>query len=90
MRTPSATIPLWSSTVGLLKEGVERGCTVTAYCSRCKTVWPVDLDAIIAEKGENYSLWNRRPRCKGDCPGRVFFSANAAPGTPLINLRDGF
>lgn len=58
-------IPQWAATVGALRDN---GVAVKAFCTarpeECDFKRdPVDLDLIIADKGEAYSLWDRRPPC---------------------------
>lgn len=47
---------------------------VTWWCSVCRTLGPVDLAPILAAKGPDFSLTNKRPPCRSaGCPGRVRF-----------------
>lgn len=59
------TIPSWAETAGAMRE---HGVTVKASCTADRAICdfdrdPVDLDLIIAAKGEAFSLWDRRPPC---------------------------
>lgn len=54
-------IHTWCKTVGALKEN---NIPTMAMCGRCN--WrkkPIDLDAIIAKHGPDYSLWDKHPHC---------------------------
>ena len=71
-------IQSWTTTVGALKA---EGAVVQAYCSSCSATSSVDLDRIIAAKGDLYSLWNRTAPCRTrGCRGRVWFKASR-PGS---------
>ncbi len=58
---------------------------VTVTCDTCKQGRDVDLDALIAAKGENFSLVNKRYRCKFSpgCPGHNRFHFQGGVMRPL-------
>lgn len=58
------------ATLGAL---VKRGAKVRWMCPVCETNGDVDLPALLAAKGADFSLSNRRPSCPL-CPGRVRFA----------------
>ncbi|CAD7335417.1 hypothetical protein SPHS8_00497 [Sphingobium sp. S8] len=64
----AAMIPTWAQTVGAM---VEHGTKVQATCTRCRSTQIVDPRRILLIKGPDYSLVNRRCRCRmtEDCPG---------------------
>jgi len=52
----------------------DQGAHVAAFCSTCRTMFKIDLDAIIHAKGRAYSLIDQRGPCRRyDCEGRAFF-----------------
>lgn len=70
MAKSSSILPSWVKTVGaMLEEGIE----VRAWCDRNCTDWfVVDLEKLRRLKGPDYSLVNRRSRCKTPgCTGWV-------------------
>jgi hypothetical protein len=66
--------PSWTATLGALHD--EGGLTIRARCRRCEVIQEVDLTALIAKVGRDYSLWDRHPPCKltPECCGRIVFS----------------
>lgn len=67
-------IPSWTETIGDLRAA--EGVQVHQRCDRCQVGSVVDLDALIAEFGPLYSLWNRRPPCPAPgCGGRIWYRA---------------
>ena len=52
---------------------VKRQAKVRWMCPVCETNGDVDLTAMLAAKGPDFSLSNRRPPCPL-CPGRVRFA----------------
>lgn len=81
-RTP----PAWAATVGTMKAS---GAHVAASCGTCgyhKT--PLDLDRLIRERGEGFSLWDRRPKCpQPGCTGRILFLYSGSAATPTRPCR---
>lgn len=61
---------------------IEHGFTAFGRCSTCGKEKAVDLEALAALKGADYSLWNRRSRCQltEGCRGWVHF--HVGPGWP--------
>lgn len=60
-----------NSKVGWL---VDQHRSVRARCLVCETHVDVDLAPILAAKGPDFSLANRRPPCRDHtCPGRMVF-----------------
>lgn len=58
------------ATLGAL---AQRRAKVRWMCAVCETNGDVDLAALVAAKGPEFSLSNRRPSCPL-CPGRVRFA----------------
>lgn len=53
---------------------IRAGHTVVWECEVCRRRGPADLVAIERARGPNFTLGNRRPRCRqADCAGRVRF-----------------
>jgi hypothetical protein len=75
-------IPAWAATVGAMKRD---GTKALATCTSCGyTNRKIDLDAIIAKRGPNFSLFDYRPPCRTDgCAGRVLFMYGC-PGGPMM------
>lgn len=65
--------PEYTSSVGAM---IRQGASLIAYCPTCRG-WKsdVDMQAIVAAKGEDYDLWGRTTRCTftPECKGRVGF-----------------
>jgi hypothetical protein len=75
-------------TAGALREVVRAGGSCAASCNVCQAYRPVDLDALIAARGEAFSLVNVLSSCPDpDCPGTVSYWAGQ-PNTPHLPLRD--
>jgi hypothetical protein len=75
-----AFFPAWTQTVGSMKatrDAKPDHFGVRVSCDSCRQGRDVDLDAIIARKGPDFSLVNRRSRCRftPGCRGsnRFFF-----------------
>ncbi len=64
--------PSWVRTLDAMKA---EGIVPIAWCSVCRVQRPVDLEKLIAIKGDAFSLINRRPLCSltDGCLGRVRF-----------------
>jgi hypothetical protein len=63
---------------GLIDEGVE----VRAWCDTCMAKYVVvDLGKIAEARGRDFTLWNKRSRCRltEDCKGTIGFYYQA-PG----------
>jgi hypothetical protein len=76
--------PAFYRTVGAM---LDHGTIVRAGCARCDTVFDVDLRAIIARRGRDYSLIDKEITCKvSKCRGTGFFLAAARMDTALITL----
>jgi hypothetical protein len=66
-----------------LGEMVDHGHTAYAYCSTCNTYRDIDLPALIEKVGREYSLWNRRSRCRTEgCAGWMHYKCG--PGHPHL------
>jgi hypothetical protein len=77
--------PTWAATVGGM---IDHGSIVMFRCARCNTFLDVDLAAIAALRGRDYSLVDRPGRCKIiDCRGRGWFFASPGQTTPSRLLR---
>lgn len=61
MRTREVPFPLWVRTVGAM---VEHGAEVRALCTKCHGGKDIDLAALLEKVGPDYSLINRRCRCR--------------------------
>lgn len=69
----------WQATVRGL---IINGAIVHVACSSCGLWRRVDLLAIAVAMGDDFSLWDRRPRCRENgCDGQVFFHASPGEGT---------
>ncbi len=53
--------PLWARTLGAM---IDEGCKVRAICDRCHEWKDVDITALAARVGPEYSLINRRCPCR--------------------------
>ncbi|MET0295361.1 MAG: hypothetical protein ABW042_10130 [Phenylobacterium sp.] len=63
-------------------EGVEamrrQGWDVISHCPACGLTMRVDLAALAILKGSDFSLWDRRARCRRiGCAGYASFQARA-------------
>jgi hypothetical protein len=76
----------WQASLGGLMAADAR---VYATCTGCGwTRNPLPLEPIAAKFGVNYSLWDRRPRCRQPgCTGRVLFMATLGDSTPYRPLK---
>ncbi|MFC0305212.1 hypothetical protein [Rhizorhabdus histidinilytica] len=66
-RRGPAFFPAWTHTVGAMKAARDEKPDhfgVRVSCDTCREGRDVDLDAIITKKGADFSLVNRRARCK--------------------------
>ena len=69
---PKGHIPNWAWRIGAL--AAQPGAELRFACEACRTVFDVDLGTILAARGPDFRLVNRRPRCKVSCcRGRGFF-----------------
>lgn len=84
MAKRAASQPAWTLTVAAWRDS---GHACMVGCSDCKLWRPVDLERVIAAKGPDYSLWNRRVRC--GCGAHViFYYGGRGPLRPARD--DGF
>lgn len=82
-RHPRIT-PNWVKTVGAM---IDEGIAVRVSCRKCHIMLRVDLDAIAAVKGRDYSLLGRTPPCKSvTCDGHCHFLYSDGAGTPFRPL----
>lgn len=83
----AAIIPTWAQTVGAM---VENGTHVQVACTRCQEWQVVDLAKLLALKGPEYSLINRRCRCRltPGCPGWNRFHYLHGVIRPLWRVED--
>ncbi|MBJ7440547.1 MAG: hypothetical protein JHD35_16175 [Sphingopyxis sp.] len=56
-----AWIPSWALTVGAM---AEHGVRVQVHCTKCRAYHVIDPAVLVAIKGPEYSLVNRRCRCR--------------------------
>jgi hypothetical protein len=76
--------PHFFRTVGAM---LDHGAVVRAGCARCGTIFDVDLHAIVARRGRDYSLIDKELTCKVTrCRGTSFFLAAARMESALITL----
>lgn len=63
---------------------IEHGFTSHARCPTCEQTQDVDLLALMAKMGPDYSLWNRRSRCRftPGCAGWISFKVGPGWRTP--------
>lgn len=63
---------------------LEHGHTAWGECRTCGAHRPIDFVRLIAKVGPDYSLWNRRCRCRltDGCRGWIKFYCG--PGWPHI------
>ncbi|KKC24676.1 hypothetical protein [Sphingomonas sp. SRS2] len=75
----------WVSEMKLVRDAKPDDFGVSVNCDICKQWRSVDLDAIIAMKGENFSLINKRFRCKltPGCEGWNAFHYQSGVYRPL-------
>jgi hypothetical protein len=67
MRRGPSIVPSWTKTISSMIEAHGPGCNVEVRCSLCagfKKLAKEDLERIGAAKGMDYSLWNKRTRCR--------------------------
>ena len=77
---PNRNLPRWARHVG---DMLAMRAEVRFACTRCRGVYNVDMRAIVAVKGQGFSLIECKPTCKlSRCGGAGFFVAAAD--------RDGF
>jgi hypothetical protein len=71
-----------------LAEMIQGGFQSFVRCSLCKGHRQIDLHALLAKVGPDYSLWNRRSRCKltKGCKGWNKFAVG--PGYPAKDYDD--
>jgi hypothetical protein len=76
-------IPAWAATVRLC---LENGVIVDAVCGSCNLFRPAQLEAIQAKFGNDYNLFDKKPRCP-QCGKLGHFMYSVAPGTPKRPMR---
>jgi hypothetical protein len=57
----ASQFPIWTRTLGDMLNG---GCKVRVICEECHEWKQVDIDALAARVGLEYSLIDRRSRCR--------------------------
>lgn len=86
-RRGPAGFPAWTLTVGEMLQAQQGAgsCAVTVTCTACKVGRDVDLAAIVARKGPDVSLINRRARCRltAGCTGWNRFHYQSGVMRPL-------
>lgn len=67
-----------------LGQMIDQGHTAQAFCRKCHSYRDIDIAALIAKVGRDYSLWNRRSPCRlsKNCTGWVVFECG--PGWPHL------
>lgn len=62
---------------------------VQAMCGKCNTAFRVEVELLIKAQGRNYSLINKRGKCRRmNCNGRVVFMYSAGPATPFQTMTE--
>lgn len=82
--------PSWTETIDAM---IAEDVVVSAWCDTCRGhKREIDLHAVKAVKGGDYSLWERRTRCtfKEDCNGWVKFQYIRRGGTYTRTLFDPY
>lgn len=77
-------IPTWCETVG---DCLDNGVTLKRYCERCMKRMATSLLDLLADKGPDYWLWDRREPCPG-CGAMLAFMftpGGTTPTTPMIS-----
>ena len=71
---------------------IEHGFTAFGRCTTCGKEKAVDLPALAAKMGGEYSLWNRRCRCRltEGCRGWVRFYVGPGWPTPAFDESTGW
>lgn len=75
--------PAWAATLGAIKD---HGTQVRAICNVCRYHKDADIDRMIAARGRDYSLWDRRRSCPViACAGKLrwMYRPGGSPGTPF-------
>lgn len=77
-------MPTWVRTVHDMRKG---NVLVRWSCRVCDNFGDVDLERIETVKGADFSLVNKRPRCKQPgCSGHVLFLYSPGKSTPMRPL----
>lgn len=79
--------PGWTHTAGAML--AHRTGRVRAYCGECRRGRAVNLRRLVERKGADYSLINRRTRCRftPGCMGVVYFHFHDVADIPLVEER---
>lgn len=78
---------IWPKAVQSVGQMRDLGARVAAFCPDCRTMFRIDLEAIIHARGRSYSLIDQRGPCRRyDCDGRAFFMFSAGRGVPFVPL----
>lgn len=86
-RTAARTPMAWQGTLGQMKAHGTR-IARTAPC-KCPGRWvDLDVDALIAEHGPEWLLWDRKPAC-AQCGRQGQYMASPGPSTPYRPLKTG-
>ena len=57
-----------------LGQMIEQGHEAYAWCGTCDQRWEIDLPKLVEKVGPEYSLWNRRSRCRTNgCSGYMVY-----------------
>lgn len=78
---------IWQEKLRTLQRIRDAGVPVQAYCSRCRTFFDVDIDALIVQHGPDYSLIGKRGKCRTPgCTGSCAFLVQLGAGVPFRKL----
>ena len=76
--------PRYVQSVGAMRDQHTR---VAAWCPECKTMFKLDLEAIIHQRGRSYSLIDQRGPCRRyGCDGKASFMFSPGAGVPFRPL----
>lgn len=89
-----ARFPAWTASVGAMLDAHQqgsKGCAVQVSCTKCRLWRPVALGELVAAKGRDWSLINRRYRCRMSpgCDGWNRFHYQSGVMRPLWTEEQG-
>jgi hypothetical protein len=64
MAKTAAILPAWVQTLGAMLDQGEGRVIVRVTCAQCRGSRDIDITALAARVGRDYSLINRRCRCR--------------------------
>lgn len=84
---------IWAVSFSTLAKIEAKGTSIRAICEQCRGCWDLDVDRLIAEHGADFSLIDRRGRCRTPGwtrrPGPTFQVSMGpySPFQPLLRRR---